>query len=219
MACLCWAVFTSAQETNEMKVEEFSELKVFDGISVNLIPSDVNRLVFKGEYAGDVVAKNSNGTLKIRLGVTTLFKDHDTSADLYYSGPLSVLDVNESAKITSKETLEQVDLELRAQEGGEIALDLAVEVLRIKVISGSTIGVTGSCTNQEVNVNTGGGYEAGNLETEQTNVKVNAGGYADIRASKYVNARVNAGGNINIYGNPGVIDQTKFLGGTIKEIQ
>ncbi|THD69307.1 DUF2807 domain-containing protein [Robertkochia marina] len=219
VVCFCWAVIGSAQETNEMNVERFSELKVFDGISVNLIPSDVNKLVITGEYAENVVAKNSNGTLKLRLGVTTLFKDHDTSADLYYSGPLSVLDVNENAKITSKETLKQVDLELRAQEGGEIQLDVALEILRIKVISGSTIGVTGRSTNQEVNVNTGGGYEAGNLETEQTDVKVNAGGYADIRASKYVNARVNAGGNINIYGKPGVIDQTKFLGGTIKEIQ
>ena len=216
---MAFSVFGMAQSNQEFKVDAFSELKVFDGISVKLISSNENKVVVSGQDAEEVTVKEANGKLKIRMSINRSFKGHKTYADVYYNGPLSVLDVNENARISSNEAIEQIDLELRAQEGGEIELDVRLQRLKVKVVTGGTIGVEGSAKNQVVDVNTGGGYEAGNLQTEQTEVEVNAGGYADIRASEYVDAGVNAGGNINIYGKPKVIDQSKFLGGTIKEIQ
>lgn len=209
--------FAIAQDGVEYPVDDFSELKVFDGISVKLIPGKENKVVIKGEDAASVTVRWVRGKLKIRMDIEKIFSGYATFAEVYYNQPLSVLDVNENALITSEEVIDQVDLELRAQEAGEIDLKVALKRLRVKSVTGATIAVEGSAKNQVVDVNTGGGYEAGNLETEQTEVEVNAGGYADIRASEYVDATVRAGGNINIYGKPRVIDQTKFLGGTIKE--
>jgi hypothetical protein len=210
--------FSVAQDGIEYPVDDFSELKVFDGISVKLIPGKENRVVIKGEDARSVTVRLVRGKLKIRMEMEKLFSGYATFAEVYYNSPLSVLDVNENALITSDEVIDQVDLELRAQEAGEIDLEVQLKRLRIKSVTGATISVKGAAKNQVVDVNTGGGYEAGNLETEQTEVEVNAGGYADIRASEYVDATVRAGGNINIYGKPRVIDRTKFLGGTIKEL-
>lgn len=211
------ASFSVAQDGVEYPVDEFSELKVFDGISVKLIPGNENKVVVKGEDAASVSVRWVRGKLKIRMDIDRIFSGYATFAEVYYSNPLSVLDVNENALITSDEVIDQVDLELRAQEAGEIDLKVALKRLRVKAVTGATVAVEGSAKNQVVDVNTGGGYEAGNLETEQTEVEVNAGGFADIRASEYVDATVRAGGNINIYGKPRVIDRTKFLGGTIKE--
>lgn len=219
MAVMALVVCTSySQSTVEISTEAFSEIKVFDGIAVELIPSDSNRVEVSGEDADQVVVKNSSGKLKIRMNMNKLFKGHKTFAKVYYQGRLSVLDVNENASITATSPIEQVDLELRAQEAGEIDLEVSLERLKVKTVTGSTIAVKGRAKNQVVDVNTGGGYEAGYLETEQTEVTVNAGGFADIRASEYVDATVKAGGNINIYGKPKVIDQTTFLGGVIKEL-
>lgn len=209
--------FSTAQDEVVYPVEEFSELKVFDGISVKLIASDESKVVVKGADAGSVTIRKVHNKLKIRMNIEKIFSGYETFAEVYYNTPLSVLDVNENALITSDETIEQIDLELRAQEAGEIELKVDLKRLRVKSVTGATIAVEGSAKNQVVDVNTGGGYEAGNLRTEQTEVEVNAGGYADIRASEYVDATVRAGGNINIYGKPRVIDRTKFLGGTIKE--
>lgn len=206
-----------AQEGLVFPVEAFSELKVFDGISVKLISSNENKVVIKGEDAESVTVRKVQGKLKIRMNMEKIFNGYQTFAEVYYAQPLSVLDVNENALITSDETIEQVDLELRAQEAGQIRVVVALKRLRVKSVTGATVEAKGKAKNQVVDVNTGGGYEAGNLETEQTEVEVNAGGYADIRASEYVDATVRAGGNINIYGNPRVVDRTKFLGGTIKE--
>lgn len=206
-----------AQEGVVFPVEKFSELKVFDGISVKLIPSDENKVVVKGEDAESVTVRKVHNKLKIRMDIEKIFSGYATFAEVYYSAPLSVLDVNENALITSDKTIDQIDLELRAQEAGKIDLKVNLKRLRVKSVTGATVAVEGSAKNQVIDVNTGGGYEAGNLKTEQTEVEVNAGGYADIRASEYVDATVRAGGNINIYGNPKVIDRTKFLGGTIKE--
>lgn len=219
MVAMSFSLMGIAQNKNDFKVNSFSELKVFDGISVNLIASDENKVVVSGEDTEAVVIKEANGKLKIRMNINRVFKGHKTYADVYYTGPLAVLDVNENSRIQSDEPFNQIDLELRAQEGGEIELKVAVQRLKSKVVTGGTIGVEGSAKNQVVDVNTGGGFEAGNLRSEQTEVVVNAGGYADIRASEYVDAEVKAGGNINIYGKPKVIDRTTFLGGTIKEIQ
>ena len=208
-----------AQEEKVVNVEAFSEIKVFDGISVTLIPAAENKVVISGEEAEEVNVVNNNGKLKIRMNLNRIFKGHKTFAEVYYNGRLSVIDVNEDAVITAAKPIDQIDLELRAQEGGEVDLKVNLKRLKIKVVTGGTIAVEGTAKNQVVDVNTGGGYEAGNLKTEQTEVQVNAGGFADIRASEYVDATVKAGGNINIYGQPKVIDQSKFLGGVIKEIQ
>lgn len=214
---MCVAVL-SAQDNVVFDVDSFSEVKAFDGISVTLIPSGENRVEVEGENTEDVTVLVSGDKLKIRMQINKSFKGHKTFARVYYNGRLSVLDVNENALITSEEKISQVDLELRAQEGGEIDLDVELERLKVKTVTGGTIALEGRAKNQVVQVNTGGGYEAGNLQSEQTEVQVNAGGFADIRASEYVDAAVKAGGNINIYGKPKVIDQTKFLGGTIKEL-
>lgn len=209
---------TYAQNTVEIKTDAFTEVKVFDGIAVELIPSSSNRVEVSGEDANQVIVKNNSGKLKIRMNINKLFKGHKTFAKVYYKGRLSVLDVNENASISSSVPIEQVDLEVRAQEAGEIDLEVKLDRIKVKAVTGGTIAIKGRAKNQVVDVNTGGGYEAGYLETEQTEVMVNAGGFADIRASEYVDATVKAGGNINIYGKPKVIDQTTFLGGVIKEL-
>ncbi|WP_224488144.1 head GIN domain-containing protein [Robertkochia flava] len=216
---VCTIHATYAQETITKDIDAFSELKVFDGIAVELVPAEQNRVVVTGANANEVIVKNTNGKLKIRMNINKMFTSHETFAKIYYNGMLAVLDVNENGFISAAEPIKQIDLELRSQEAGEIDIELDLQRLKVKSVTGGTIEVKGSAKNQVVDVNTGGAYEAGNLETEQTEVTVNAGGYADIRASEYVDATVKAGGNINIYGKPKVIDRTTFLGGTIKEIK
>lgn len=213
-----WAGGLMAQEPVVTETGDFREVKIFSGITAELIASDVNKVVVTGPQAKEVLVNNQSGKLKIRMKINKVFEGDRIEAKIYYKSRLEVLDVNEGGSIESREPLELVDLELRAQEGGEIELKVALERLKVKSVSGGTISVNGTSKMQEVYVNTGGGYEGGNLQSEQTEVQVNAGGYADVRASEIVEASVTAGGNINIYGKPRVIDRSTFLGGTIKEM-
>jgi len=201
----------------EKDTGRFDEIKVFDGISVTLVKSDKNKVVITGEDIDRVAIVNKNGRLKIRMEINRIFSGYETFATVYYNGNLNLIDANENASISGDDFIEQINLELRAQEGGEIKVNADVQRLSVKAVTGGKIEAKGDAVNQNVNVNTGGNYEGDNVKTEQTKVNVNAGGTAYIHASEYVEASVKAGGTIRIFGKPKVIDKKRFLGGRIIE--
>ncbi len=199
-------------------VDIFSEIKVYDGISVKLIPSDKNQVVIRGEDTDKVAVVNTNGILKIRMQITRIFSGYRTYVDLYYNSPLKVIDVNEDALITSDEVLKQEVLEVKAQEGGEIRISAEVTQFLVKAVSGGMITASGSSANQDVQINTGGIYKGSKLETGFCTVNVNAGSTAEINARDYVKAVVKAGGKVLVYGDPDKMEEKTVFGGTIKRM-
>lgn len=199
-------------------LDDFSQIKVFDGISVKLIKADENRAEISGKYAKNVTIVNKNGLLKIRLDIDKSFRGEDTYVSLYYKD-IYLIDANEKSYVFSEETISSIDLDIKAQEGAEIKLDVRSKRLNIRAISGGKIKLTGRTKNQDVVINSGGMYRGKELVTEQAQISVSAGGVAKIYATDIVKATVRAGGNIRIYGNPKVVDEKKVLGGTITIVE
>ncbi len=216
-ALLVSVTSVSFSQDREESVKEFTTVKVFDGISATLVKSDENKVIISGANTEDVQVVDKNGVLKLRMDIEKTFSGFRTFAEIHYRGILDVIDVNENSKITTQNPVKQIDIVLRAQEGGEIQAEVAVERLTVKAVTGGIIETTGTAKNQNVQVNTGGNYEGDETHTEQTSVKVNAGGTAYINASHYVDADVRAGGTIRIFGQPKSIDKKTFLGGRIIE--
>jgi len=209
----------AAQDSSiTMTLSDFEEIKAFDGLSINLIPSNENKAVITGANIRKVAIVNNDGVLKLRMQVDKLFSGYRTFIDLHYSGTLMVIDVNEDARITSKETITQEVLELRAQEGGEILLVAEVEQMLIKSVTGGVITAQGIADNQDVIINTGGVYEGKEMRTKFTTVNVNAGSSAEIYASTYVQATVKAGGEVLVYGDPDRMEEKTVFGGKIKRM-
>ena len=210
---------TNAQDEKIIvELDPFTKLKAFDGLSVNLIKSSENKAVITGANTKKVAVVNNEGELKLRMEVTKIFSGYRTFIDLYYSEPLVVIDVNEDARISSEETLQQNVLELKAQEGGEVIIDAVVEQMLIKSVTGGIITATGSSDNQDVAINTGGIYEGRDFKTKFTTVNVNAGSTAQIHATDYVKATVKAGGEVKVYGDPAKMDEKTVFGGKIARI-
>jgi len=208
----------SQDEKISQSLDKFTELKAFDGISVNLIKSSENKAVITGANTKKVAIVNNSGVLKIRMEIDKLFSGYRTFVDLYYTQDLVVIDVNEDARISSEQTLEQDVLEVKAQEGGEIVINAQVEQMLIKSVTGGIITATGSSDNQDVAINTGGIYEGKDFKTKFTTVNVNAGSSAEIFATDYVKATVKAGGEVLVYGDPSKMDEKTVFGGKIKRM-
>ncbi len=208
----------SQNEKLTQSLDKFTELKAFDGISVNLIKSTENKAVITGANTKKVAIVNNSGVLKIRMEIDKLFSGYRTFVDLYYTEKLVVIDVNEDARISSEETLQQNVLEVKAQEGGEIVISAQVEQMLIKSVTGGVITATGSSDNQDVAINTGGIYEGKDFKTKFTTVNVNAGSTAEIFATDYVKATVKAGGEVLVYGDPSKMDEKTVFGGKIKRM-
>lgn len=207
-----------SQNKITVALENFQEIKAFDGISVNLIKSDVNKAVIAGENIDKVAVVNNDGILKLRMQIDKIFSGYRTFIDVYYTNPLVVIDVNEDARITSSAVLKQKVLDLRAQEGGELVMQAEVEQLLIKAVTGGVITATGSSQNQDVAINTGGIYKGKEFRTSFSTVNVNAGSLAEIFATDYVKATVKAGGEVLVFGNPAKMDEKTVFGGKIKRM-
>ena len=207
---------TKAQdEKTTHDLQSFSEIKAFDGLSINLIKASENKAVITGANTKNVAIVNNDGVLKIRMQVTKLFSGYRTFVDVYYTDKLVVIDVNEDARITSKEAIKQDVLELKAQEGGELSINTEVEQLLIKTVTGGVIETFGTADLQDVAINTGGIYEGKELITKFSTINVNAGSKAEIYATSYVKATVKAGGEVLVYGNPEKMDEKTVFGGII----
>jgi hypothetical protein len=207
-----------SQRTNTKVLEKFNELKVYDRIVVTLVKSNENKLVISGDDKDEVSISNKNGLLKVRMKFDNFMDGDEAKGTLYYTEELTLLDVNENAKINSDETFKATNVEIKAQEGGVIDLSINTNNVYVRSVSGSEITLKGNSATQEISVNTGGKAYNEELKTKETEVVVMAGGRADVRATDNVIAKVKAGGSIYIHGNPKNISRDKVFGGKITEV-
>jgi hypothetical protein len=207
----------TAQNPKEKGVGDFSEVKVFDLIEVNLIKSDINKVEITGDDIEDVEVINKDGKLKIRMKLDKSFNGDRTFVAVYYT-KLKVIDGNEGAFISSNELIVQNSIELRAQEGAHLKIGLDVDKVDIRAVTGGIIETRGKAISQEISLNTGGIYQGKTFETKNTSVSIKAAGEAEVYASKEVNAKVLAGGDVYIYGNPEHIQEKTTLGGRVKRM-
>ena len=204
----------SAQQMIDREVGNFHEIKVFDLIEVNMIRSDENRIVIKGDRAGDIEFVNRDGVLKLRMDFDKKFRGEDTLIEVYYTDIL-VVDANEGARITCNEMIEQDRIELRAQEGARIEVGMKVRDAEIRAVTGGMVYASGLATNQVITLNTGGIFEGRDLETETSSIRVSAGGEAELFAREEVDIQIRAGGDVYVYGNPKRVQKDRIFGGRI----
>ena len=220
--------FINAQEENqiieapqgrEVLVDDFTNIKVYSGIEVKLIPSDENKLVIIGEDNVSVVTKIKRKTLKIRHSLEHILNPTFTYVELYHKAILDEISLYQGSDLSSDKTYNQTSISLKVQEGSTMSLVFQGEKISSLVSTGGQLFLSGEVTNHQTVVNSGGACEAETLISEQTKASVTAGGLSYVNASKLIEAKVTAGGIIRIYGNPKKIITKKTIGGQIFEMK
>ena len=77
---------------------EFSELKIYDLINVELIESTENKIEITGANTTDVIVIQKNDVLRIRMALHKSFNGSKTFIKLFYT-KIHTIDVNEGAKV------------------------------------------------------------------------------------------------------------------------
>ena len=208
--------FFYAQDVTK-DLSSFTEVKIYDKISAELIPSNENKIEIFGLKSNDVEVLQKNDELKVRMPLTKSLKGEDVKIKIYYK-TLEEIEAFEGSFITSSKPIKSSDLEITAKEGAEIRLEIEAEDLEVKVVSGADITLNGTVSGtMEVNIKAGGTLQAQNLKTKKAKVSVSAGGTAEIFATDFVKAETKAGGTINIHGKPAKIEQKTIVGGSINQ--
>ena len=210
-----------SQATISKNLGDYSILKVYNGIDLELINSSESKLEITGKKSEKVTVKNINNTLKIALPFS--INPSNNSADgevlvkLYYNNEIAVIDANEGATITGKK-LSQETLEVNAQERALINLVLECKHLEVRASSGGIIKLKGTTKNQDVNVDLYGIYNGYDLQVSaNTVVKSGTGAKSEISAGETLKAKVSFGGSIFYKGNPEVLKDKKVVGGIIQK--
>ncbi|MEZ7506354.1 head GIN domain-containing protein [Flavobacterium sp. Arc2] len=195
---------------------DFSDIKVFDKLKVILISSSENRAVITGNREGEVEFVNRNGELKIRMPFPKLLSGDDITIKLYFKD-IESISASEGSYVASDDKFKATIMDLNAREGAEINIDIDVQKVNVKAVTGGIIELSGKALNQDVVLMSGGVLNSKDLYTSQTTISVSAGGTAEIYATTLVDAKVRAGGSIYIYGSPKQINKETLFGGTIVE--
>ena len=190
---------------------------MYDLIEVELIKSKENKIIITGENKEDVLINNKNGKLKIKMNLEEIFDGNNTKVKLYYTG-VELIDVNEGAKVHSKDKIKQFEIDLKAQEGAKIDVKLNVNYANIKSVTGGVITTSGKSKNQKISLLTGGVYKGEALKTDKTEVTIKAAGEAHVNASKLVDIKIRAGGDVFIYGDPENVNESRVFGGRVKRM-
>jgi hypothetical protein len=205
---------TFAQVTKDLG--DFNTVKVYDRLTVTLIESTENKMFISGNRQAEVEIVNSNGELKIRMPFPKLLSGEDISIKLFFKN-IDAIAASEGSYVSSEANFKQTIMDLNAREGAEIKVDLDVEKVNVKAVTGGIIELSGKALNQDVTLMTGGILKSKELQTSQTTINVSAGGNAEIHATALVDAKVRAGGSIYIYGSPKQINKETLFGGSIIE--
>ncbi|MDT8348063.1 MAG: DUF2807 domain-containing protein, partial [Flavobacteriaceae bacterium] len=158
---------TYAQDT--LYVEAFNRIKSFDLIQVKLIPAAENFVVIEDE---DIEAVGYMSNLKIRTKITQAYSGGDSEVLVYYSGELKEIDANEGSEITHMGSINQREITLKTQEGAQIYVDLQVEKLQARAVTGGVLNLSGKAEEVTIKVMTGGHYEGKALITQKSDVNI-----------------------------------------------
>ena len=209
---VCTQLFSQTPTTRTLG--EFSELKVYDLINVELIKASENKIIISGANSNNINIIQKNSTLKIRMKLKYKFNGAETQVKIYYTG-IDVIDANEGSFVFSKDIIKQYEILLKAQEGSKILVNTDTKRLIVKSITGSTITTKGTSENQDITVRTGGVYKGANNTVENTDLNIKAGGEAAVRTLNVLDINIFAGGDVFIYGAPKQLKQKKIFGGRI----
>tara|TARA_X000001036_G_scaffold318769_1_gene297195 strand:+ start:27 stop:704 length:678 start_codon:yes stop_codon:yes gene_type:complete len=211
-------VFVSLSAFSQGKIDrilgDFSDVSVYDGINLEIIKSEENKVEITGNNTKFVVVKNKNGNLKIRLNLEKRFSGDRTKVTLFYK-TLYSLTSHEGANVFSKDTIKQADLNLKANTGSRQNLTLDLNSLGTTAVTGATIILSGKVEYHDTSTSTGAEINAVKLITTETYANATSGGILEIIASKELEASSKLGGIINVYSKTEKIIEKIGIGGVI----
>ena len=221
ICALMLSFITFSQSIVSKNLGDFTTLKVYNGIEVELIKSEEQKIEITGEKSEKTKIKNVNNILKISLPFS--LKPDNNSAEgkilvkLYYNKNIAIIDANEGSTITGKD-FNQEKVEVNSQERAFINLVINVKHLEVRASSGGIIKLSGEAKNQNVDLDLYGIYHGFNLKTiNNSTVRAGTGAKAEVLTGETLNAKVSFGGSIFYKGNPEVIKDKKVIGGIIKK--
>ena len=211
---LLFTITTLSQVKIDRDLGEFSKVAVYDGINLELVKSEENKVEIAGKNTSFVVVKNKNGDLKIRLNLERRFSGDRTKVTLYYETLYNIIS-HEGSNIFSKDTLKQADLNIKANSGSTQNFLINLNTLNTVAATGANINISGKVEYHDTTVSTGAEINAEKLRTTETYATSTTGGLLNVSATKELEVNSKLGGIINVHEKTDKITESISVGGVV----
>jgi len=196
---------------------DFSKVAVYDGINLELVKSEDNKVEITGKNTSFVVVKNKNGDLKIRLNLERRFSGDRTKVTLYYKALYNIIS-HEGSNVFSRDTIKQSDLNIKANTGSRQNFILELNTLNSTSTTGAKITISGKTEYHDCSASTGAEIDAKDLTTRDTYASSTTGGVLDLFVTKELEANSKLGGIINVHERTDKITESISIGGVVNYI-
>lgn len=199
-----------------MRLEHFDEIALTGIIEVTLLQGNEEKVVLTTDNfdRDDVMVRVEEGTLIIKV-LKSLVKDAKIEIQVTYQ-QLRRIKANAGAMVTANNPIVIDKLDLKANSGAEMELQVEVNKLKARLAEGAQIHLSGTTESQTVTASTGAIYDAYDLQSDYTYVNANTGASAEVIATKSIEATANTGGQVEYKGEPENIKTKDFLGGGVE---
>lgn len=196
-------------------IGEFTTLIVQDGLHVTLIKGETDEMVMVGNNKQGVRTQNKDGQLRINMKPFQTLHGIDANIELFYTGTIDKIDLSRGAYLTTVDTIQTEEINIRSSTGAEIELMLEVNQVNYSANTGGKITAKGFAEKQRLHISTGGRVNAQQLLSKETTAKILFGGSCDVQTTSFFDLTTRFGGLARLHGKPLKTTHNKTLGGTI----
>lgn len=199
------------------EIDEIEELAVSGSVKAKIIKSDVDKIVLKGDSVlfKYVEIKADNDRLSV---VLTKIRGHKVSvdADIFISHlQLDEIVASDGAQLSAVDVLENSDLDIEANAGAFVNLDVRCKVIKCSSNAGAQVMINGVTDRLEGSANAGAFIKANGLNAKSVKASANAGGQIYVFVTERLDASSNAGGIITYSGQPAKVNKSTMVGGIV----
>jgi hypothetical protein len=211
-------IVVNAQKSADISIDSFDKLVVFGSIEVNLVKGEKESVKLESETVNleDITVKNDGNKLKISTTDKLTAGEKQVKITLVYK-KIREVTVNGGAQLYCDKKIKGDKIKLDAGTGGTILLEVDLNALEAESGQGSTISVKGKTKMQEVRANSGGIYNAYELNCDNTYAYANTGAVVKVRVVEQLKANSSTGAFIGYIGEPKKKDISKVLGGDVQQ--
>lgn len=206
--------------SEQIVLEEFTDLQIKRGWEVTLIPSNSNYMIVEANENLFEVLEYETQADKLVIGSEKQISSADSKKiSLYYTNTLESIKASSGSELVSEEILNFENLVLDISSGADVHLELDLTSLNLETSSGSSANL--SLIVDDLSVDSSSGSSA-NLEVNAVSTKVESSSGSDVKLkgsasnlevrtssgssvnskgfeSKTVNAKASSGSSISVY--------------------
>lgn len=204
-------ITTKTRDANQ----DFKRIEVSNGIKVIVTQADNKSISVEADdnLQQHIITKIENGVLKIEADES--YNATETPIVNVKLPVINGLKTDSGSQITSTGVLISENMDVKAESGSEINIEVEADAIKIESESGSSIEASGKALKLETSSSSGSTIDAKNLMTNEIKANSESGSSSSIYPIVKLEAKASSGSSISYHKVPKTLSKEESSGGSI----